>query len=241
MDAITVYTESEQNTLSTAPPLDRSESYKSVSSLQEEVDADNDINRFPVVESGETIIVIDKSVDMSCGTENTESSLESGSICPDTCKGKSSITGVAGLKRGSTGFIHPFMAFLLCIMAFPRNFLHSLQRKAFGTVKVNSTKRTNPMILLQSVDPENQLDSSSITTQITTMEEKVSQLSEVLERHSIEREKSEPSAERIKRLESELAQTKKTIVALLSKQDELYQYLEDMKEEKWARKKHCWG
>eukprot|EP00250_Pteridium_aquilinum_P003639 c13946_g1_i1 orf=442-2367(-) len=60
--------------------------------------------------------------------------------------------------------------------------------------------------------------------------------------------KSTPSTEecvklsptRIKALEAELAETKKTLHAVLLNQNEIYQCLENVKELKWEKKMNCW-
>ncbi|KAH9553297.1 hypothetical protein CY35_08G000600 [Sphagnum magellanicum] len=50
----------------------------------------------------------------------------------------------------------------------------------------------------------------------------------------------DPAVDRVNSLEAELAETKKTVSALLSKQEELNDALEQIKEYNWMKKVQCW-
>jgi len=90
----------------------------------------------------------------------------------------------------------------------------------------------------KSVEPTMDVETSiaPITKRVTNLEAKLSKFTLATKSST-----SDPSAERIKALEAELAETKKTMKAVLTKQEELYDVLEQMKECSMLKKMHCWG
>ncbi|CAK9234199.1 unnamed protein product [Sphagnum jensenii] len=66
------------------------------------------------------------------------------------------------------------------------------------------------------------------------------QLDKLASSKNLDSKSVDPAVERVNFLEAELAETKKTVSALLSKQEELNDVLEQIKEHNWMKKVQCW-
>ncbi|BBN03633.1 phosphatidylinositol/phosphatidylcholine transfer protein [Marchantia polymorpha subsp. ruderalis] len=86
-----------------------------------------------------------------------------------------------------------------------------------------------------------ELPDISIQNRVEKLESEVVKLAKTAEPAAPKVVLPDPAAaERIKSLESELAETKKVLRTVLSKQEELCDLLERMKDLKWAKKMQCW-
>lgn len=79
-----------------------------------------------------------------------------------------------------------------------------------------------------------------VTDRVAKLEEELHKIAKPLETLTSRGETVDVSPERIKTLEAELAETKKTLHAVLSNQNEIYEVLENFKDLKWEKKVHCW-
>jgi hypothetical protein len=95
----------------------------------------------------------------------------------------------------------------------------------------------------QEEESENLEPTMDVETSIAPITKRVTNLEAEFSKFTLATKSStlDPSTERIKALEAELAETKKTMKAVLTKQEELYDVLEQMKECSMLKKMHCWG
>lgn len=82
--------------------------------------------------------------------------------------------------------------------------------------------------------------SPGIRKRLDRLEEKITLLSKTQEPQGSKEALLDASLERIRSLECELAETRKTLRAVLEKQTDLFNSLEHFKEQKWKRKASCW-
>ncbi|KAH7288823.1 hypothetical protein KP509_31G045000 [Ceratopteris richardii] len=82
--------------------------------------------------------------------------------------------------------------------------------------------------------------SPGIRKRLDRLEEKITLLSKAQEPQSSKGALLDASLDRIRSLECELAETRKTLRAVLEKQTDLFNSLEHFKEQKWKRKGSCW-
>ncbi|CAM6109709.1 unnamed protein product [Calypogeia fissa] len=146
-------------------------------------------------------------------------------------------------------YISIFLGFILSVVTYPYRFTESLlwadeSDEEFSAKDQQDTthgsKPYRPSKPLSRPPSSVELPNVSITNRVEKLESEVDKLAKTTEPGPTKGPKSDPAAERIKSLEDELAETKKVLRSVLSKQEELYQLLEHMREMKWAKKMNCW-
>lgn len=130
--------------------------------------------------------------------------------------------------------------FLLSIFAYVYRLLGFKERKLFMNYDKSASSKVAHATLSCSRPVEVQQHACERKYEVI---ERVATLEEEIHRIATPEKSLRPSKElsptRIKALEEELAETKKTLRAVLSNQNEIYECLENFKELKWE-KKNCW-
>eukprot|EP00250_Pteridium_aquilinum_P014362 c21939_g1_i3 orf=411-2249(-) len=200
---------------------------------------------------GGDVPVVDKAIDTGCGTKVVAKKPS------DPMKGNISVSGMMmPLGKVLYGLVAVVMAFFLSILSGLRAVFsgsnhtdnHSDNKQA--TVKEGKPypqpiryKDAPPNIEPQyAFYPSVYVDASpGIRKRLDRLEEKITLLSKTQEPQGSKEALLDASLERIRSLESELAETRKTLRAVLEKQTDLFNSLEHFKEQKWSKRKgSCW-
>lgn len=218
------------------------------------------------IENDTLVPMVDKKVDAQYeggtsfeGLNNTVSCNDTLAACQDTeaagtpkdspfksvSSSKGDTSGGLGdaVPRGFSGSVLAVLSFFMSIFAYILHLIGLMGRKL--TTTDNSSDPIGKS--LDTVPWSEPLEAPRLCEINSAVNERVAKLEEVV--HKIGKPlKMTPSMEedigtspaRFKALEAELAETKKTLHAVLSNQNEIYECLENFKELKWEKKTHCW-
>lgn len=161
---------------------------------------------------------------------------------------------VSALKVPLTRFLYGLVAFVVAVVMSVLSSLRHIrcgcscsgkhidakEERAF-LKPVHYKKMPQKLEAPYAVYPSLYLDASpAVRKRLDRLEEKVTLLSKSQESHIPREAFLDASLERVRSLETELAETRKTLRAVLEKQTELYNCLEQFKEMKWKRRMSCW-
>ncbi|XP_002975121.2 phosphatidylinositol/phosphatidylcholine transfer protein SFH3 [Selaginella moellendorffii] len=188
------------------------------------------------------VVVVDKIVDSpATGTSSSEQQTESTTIddskvqksTPESNETQQNMVPKRALparKRDSDSFVSVLVGFFMGILSFFRRLIWREQqlqespRPVTPAEPQNVTKGPNVSVVLNS--------------RVEDLEKKLTELSSLP--LATLPPKQELAAERIKTLEADVAETKKTLGDVLVKQTELLEALERLKDLKWMKKVQCW-
>ncbi|XP_002977355.2 phosphatidylinositol/phosphatidylcholine transfer protein SFH3 [Selaginella moellendorffii] len=188
------------------------------------------------------VVVVDKIVDSpATGTSSSEQQTESTTIddskvqksTPESNETQQNMVPKRALparKRDNDSFVSVLVGFFMGILSFFRRLIWREQqlqespRPVTPAEPQNVTKGPNVSVVLNS--------------RVEDLEKKLTELSSLP--LATLPPKQELAAERIKTLEADVAETKKTLGDVLVKQTELLEALERLKDLKWMKKVQCW-
>ncbi|KAI5063456.1 hypothetical protein GOP47_0022003 [Adiantum capillus-veneris] len=208
-------------------------------------------------EDGDMVPMVDKKVDPQydggCTVESSsdaQSLIDHSATYHNRCAIIDDSIGKASPSEGTTsknafyGFVSETLivlwAFLLSFVAYLHRLFGLKEKKLFinysNTFSSNSTHGTFSSLQPLGVQQHACERKYEVSERVAKLEEEIHKIT--TPEKSMHPPK-EMSPSRIKALESELAETKKALHAVLSNQNEIYECLENFKELKWE-KKNCW-
>lgn len=194
----------------------------------------------------DSIPVVDKAIDNGWGGKTTVRKL-------DLAKGG---IKVSDLLLPFSKVFYGIMAIIIAIFLGITSTARHIFRACNCSGKHTTTKERKPFIKpvhytempgLADLEPHYAfypsvyLDASpAVRKRLDRLEEKVTLLCKTQETHAPKESLRDASLVRIRSLEAELAETRKTLRAVLEKQTDLFNCLEHTKEQNWKRKASCW-
>lgn len=197
----------------------------------------------------ESIPLVDKAIDTGSGTKVLAKKPS------DSIKGRISLSGVMmPIGKILCGLIAMVMAFFLTIVSGVCSLFRGSNHNDNNQATVKEGKHYLHPIRYKDMPskpsniepqyafyPSVYVDASpGIRKRLDRLEEKITLLSKTQEPHGAKEALLDASLDRIRSLECELAETRKTLRAVLEKQTDLFNSLEHFKEQKWKRKGSCW-
>eukprot|EP00249_Psilotum_nudum_P021595 c28166_g1_i3 orf=457-2055(-) len=211
---------------------------KSTHSYTHQMESNNALDDLTISDSYDSVPVVDKNIDTCYGEVKMESMGGSDSACTGTSEGTSSMVRVRVFSES----IMILLTLLFSIVVYSHNLFRGLCGRICTSLRRHPTNESpySTSSTQQMVDCEFDLLTPTISMQLSSIEENVSKLTKILSSQSTNRAQLDASTERLKGLEIEVAEMKKILEALLLKQDDLFQYVENMKEVTWMKKIQCW-
>eukprot|EP00250_Pteridium_aquilinum_P014871 c22250_g1_i2 orf=485-2308(+) len=194
---------------------------------------------------GDIVPVVDKPIDKGWGGKSVTRKLE---LTKESSKvfnlvlpmGKVLHAIVAVVMALALGIISVVCHF---VRACSRRRKHSAMKEPKSFVKPVYYKEMPGLANLEPpyAFPAVYVDASpAVQRRLDRLEEKVNLLNKIQDAHTPAEALLDASLERIRFLETELAETRKALRALLEQQSELYDSLEHFKDQHWKRKTSCW-
>ncbi|MCO5598445.1 hypothetical protein L7F22_052540 [Adiantum nelumboides] len=195
---------------------------------------------------GEPVPLVDKAMDIRSGTK------VAAKPASNLVKGSGSVSIIIWpIRDVLCALVTAFMAIFYCLVSgvgslFRKNVQNgnrqTLPKDGKAYLQQARYKDTSTNIEPQyAFYPSVYVDASpGIRKRLDRLEEKITLLSKTQEPQGSKEALLDVSLERIRSLEGELAETRKTLRAVLEKQTDLFNSLEHFREQKWKRKGSCW-
>lgn len=225
------------------------------SEVQREDMANNLSGMVQDIDNDSVVPMVDKKVDAQYeggssfeGLNNTVSCNDNLAACQDTAAAgtpKGDTSGGLGdaIRRSFSGSVLAVLSFFMSIFAYI-HYLIGLMGRKLTTTDNSSDPNCNSLDTVPWSeplgDPRPCEISSAVNERVAKLEEVVHKIGKPVKMTPSMEEGIGMSPARFKALEAELAETKKTLHAVLSNQSEIYECLENIKELKWEKKMHCW-